>query len=213
MIMKRIILLFACFIPLYGNAQYNVKSIISEGRPYIEDTAKFVRDLRAMAEQIVLERLGKVYYEMVDSTYFYPWYYKNVYFNSAPSEMNYRVAFWLNRTKETQLNFELAFDKTSLELIDPINLFLPNCKWHPSECRYISSDEAKEIAARSFKNYFKEVYHTSFRYDADHRTLVWICSVQQFTTETYGDTGYAVIDANNGKVLKSEIKKSVRMGR
>lgn len=213
--MVRIISFFIAFNmlgSLYG--QYNEKSLIGEGRPQLDEPKEFVAKIKEKANAILIDRLGKKYSDkMIDTGYKYQWYYDNVYFNTAPSENNYHVAYWLNRGTVYNTNFELRFDKTNLSLIDSIENYVPDCKNNPSECEFISEERARNITISLFNSKFKNKGSMHFGYEPSYKTYVWTYYASIRYNSTRGDEATAIIDANDGKVLKSKTENNVWMGR
>jgi hypothetical protein len=209
-----LIVLLLFFSTINSFSQYKLESLTGQGRPALRDPDAFARHLKSIAEQIVIAQLGdSVYYSWADTAYKYPHYYNNVYFNSAPSEQNYRVAFWFNRGKPYHLAFELVFDPSGLQLVYPPDQYLPDCRNHPSECRFIDTARARSIAREELKKKIKAEGSLYFVYDTGFHTFTWLYYVSEMTDYPRGRTGTILMDANDGRLLQSQFEKDVWMGR
>ena len=191
---------------------YWVENLTGKGRPSLDNYEQFASKLKARAIKIVKERIGEHYFNlMVDTNYRYPHYYNNVYFNSAPSRMDYNVVFWLYKQQFKGYHFGLTFEKSTLKLITPIENLLPDCKNNPSECVFISYEEAHKIGQGELKPEFVAKGYTQFYFNSDHKTFVWQHrSSRSREKRRFGETATVIIDANTGRILSSVVTQDRR---
>lgn len=211
--MKNLVLFFLLFTASGVFGQYNLKSLVGEGRPPLENPNQFARDLKNKAIDIVQQRLGKNYFSVVDTSYRYPHYYDNVYFNSAPSEMNYRVFFRLFPATDHSYSFELEFDAKTLELLYPISAYLPDCSKNGKSCSIISSSQVMQTGKEKQGNGFKREGNLHFSYDAKRKSFIWTYSNRELQQYPYGIEFIMTMDAVSGKVISATRNEKVYMGR
>jgi len=173
---------------------YLLRNLTQNGRPPLSDVKQFVRNLKQKAEHLLRSQLGNYYYDLlVDQKYKYRWYYDNVYFNKALTEMNYRVLIRLNISKKLYHQFELKFDEKTLELILGIDKYIPNCKVKQAKCIFMNISNSKLSR------------NPRFSYSPYYKTFIWtymrIRGRNSYHKHIMKSQIIRIIDANDGKVL------------
>lgn len=214
------IFVFSCLgllfmaLPYLGYSQYKLESLVGQERPPLAEPARFSATLKEKASQIIMARIGeKRFYEWVDTSYRYPHYFDNVYYNNAPSEKNYRVFFRMRPNGRQVFDVELAFRPGDLSLLTPIDEFFPDCTAHPARCSLLDNETIQQICSSKLQKLKPENPSLHFSYNAEHHCFVWHFTVQKMTEYPMGIKEEIMVNAASGKLIKREINEKFYMGR
>jgi hypothetical protein len=202
------------FINVAATAQYKLESLTGPERPFLKNPQAFSDSLKARGTDILIQRIGrKKFEEWIDTTYLYPHYYNNVYFNTAPSERNYRVFFRARPGILQVFDFELTFSQGTLALMSPVEGILPDCRTFPSGCYLLDVETIREIAKKEVR-YLRNTEGTfHFSFDSAQQTFVWHYTVQRMGQYPRGEKEEVFLDAAKGFVLKRSYDPEYYMGR
>ena len=209
-----LISLLAGLLSLNSQAQMQVSALTGPGKPSVSNIDSFAVSLRKKAEEKVFNRIGRRFYRSLYRPQFlYPHYYKNVYYNAAPSEKNYRVYFKFEPLPKVSYEFELPVKNDGKTFLLPMSDFLPDCKAKPAECICAAEDEVLLKGNAMHSDLFKTAGHTKFGYDPKGGTFIWTYQKIERLSSTKGHTLTVVFDANDLKILNKQLDTNVWMGR
>jgi hypothetical protein len=195
-------------------AQYKIESLIGAGRPSLDNPKLFSDSLKRKAEGLLIERIGKtIYYQWVDTSYRYPHYYNNVYYNNAPSEKNYHVYFKMRPAEGIIYEFELVFKPNSLELVTPLEDIIPKCSKHSGSCSLLDKTTIEGICQANLSKIKETRGEIHFSFSKKYGCFIWHYAVQKLIQYPMGEQEILILNAATGKVLEKNHNPSFYMGR
>lgn len=193
------------------HAQWKLESLTGPNRPPLNNPDSLVTLIHETSAKLLRKRIGNACFEAYhDTSYRYPHYYNNVYFNSAPSERNYRHFIRLKFAADLVYNIELVYHPQTLAPLFDLREILPNCKTHPKLCNLLSREEALQ---RLRKPNDPEG-SLNFGFHADVAEFRFIYEYHFFTQYPYGTSISRILDASSGKQIGSDkIQENMHLGR
>jgi hypothetical protein len=214
--LMRVFLLLICLVfgRFFSYGQLNLSALSGKERPYCSNPDSLALSMRARCEKKLSARIGKKYFNaFYDRNYLYPHYYKNVYYNSAPSERNYRVYFRMYPLEHTTYEFEIPLKADAKTFMMPFSKFLPDCKAKPSECNCVTKNEVLKKGDAIEPVLLKTPGHATFGFDPASESFIWTYQKTERLSDTRAHVLTVVFDANDLSIFSKQLDTNVWMGR
>lgn len=161
------------------------------------------------------KRLGaKTYARITDTAYQYPHYYRNVYFNKAPMEKNYRYYQRFKFANDRSYELELRVDPKKAQVLDPVEAILPDCKKHPERCQLLGTVEALEKLKALTAAHSNTEGSLNFYFNNMQQRFEYVYTIREMQEYPYGKTVTVYMDAATGKPIDEiQVQNRVYLGR